>query len=294
MTAITRADSTSEIPAGITKVNVDYNDPSSLSSAMKGMDVLIVTMAVTAPRDTQSKLIQAAADAKVPWVLPNEWGGDYLDPSVAKETLIGEGNNATREFVKSLGVSSYIGIVCGFWYEYSLSFSPVSYGFDFKNKTVTFCNDGNTRMNTSTWDVCGRAVAKLMQLPITNDNGPSISDYKNGLVYISSFAVSQRDMLDSVHRVSGSTDKDWTIKKQDAKERWGEGMEEMKTPEKYGRLGFAKTLYSRLWYPDEPALFEKRAKLANEMLGLPKEDLDECTKKAIKLVEENGQMLYSD
>lgn len=276
----------------MTKVNVDYNDPSSLSSALKGMDVLIITMAVTAPPDTQSKLIHAAAEAKVPWVFPNEWGLDHRDESLAKETLIGEGIIKTRQLVESLGVSSWVAIVCGFWYEYSLSFSPVSYGFNFKNKQVTFYNEGKERLNTSTWDQCGRAVAKVLQLPIKSDSGPSLSDYRNGMVYISSFAISQRDMLDSIHRVSGTTDKDWTIDREDAKKRWGDGMQELRQPEK-GRLGFAKLLYSRVFYPDEPGLFQNRAKLANEVLGLPEEDLDECSKKAIARAMETGQRDYT-
>ena len=277
----------------MTKANVDYNDPSSLSSALKGMDVLIVTMAVTAPPDTQSKLIHAAAEARVPYIFPNEWGLDHVDASLAKETLIGEGIIKARKLVESLGVSSWVAVVSGFWYEYSLSFSPVSYGFDFKNKKATFYNEGTTRMNTTTWDQTGRAVARVLQLPIKSGSGPSLSDYKNNMLYISSFAVSQRDMLDSIHRVSGTTDKDWTIEKQDAKERWAEGMEELKQPEKYGRLGFGKMLYARGFYPDEPGLFEKRAKLANEVLGLPKEDLDESTKKAIARVEQDGQLGYT-
>ena len=111
--------------------------------------------------------------------------------------------------------------------------------------------------------------------------------------YISSFAISQRDMLDSIHRVSGTTDKDWTLEKEDAKKRWGDGMQELRQPEKYGRLGFGKLLYARVFYPDEPGLFQNRAKLANEVLGLPEEDLDDCTRKAIERVQQNGQMGYS-
>ena len=51
-----------------------------------------------------------------------------------------------------------------------------------------------------------------------------------------------------------------------------------------------KPQYARVFYPDEPGLFQNRAKLANEVLGLPEEDLDECTRRAIERVEKNGQM----
>lgn len=291
LTAITRAESTSKVPEGFKRVDVDYNDHTTLVSAMQGIDVLIISLAVTSPPDTSEKLIRAAAAANVPYVFPNEWGLDHhFDPAVAKETLIGEGILATRRLIESLGVSKWIACVCGFWYEYSVAFSPMSYGFDFKNKKATFYDEGTTRMNTSTWDACGWAVAGALQLPIKSDSGPSLSDYENNFLYVSSFVMTQRDVLDSIHRVTGSTDADWTITKQDVKQRYGEGFAMMKDP-KLGRLGFAQVLYSRGFYPDEPALFEARGTLCNDVLGLPKEDMDECTKRAIRMVEENGQLL---
>ncbi|CAF3802094.1 unnamed protein product [Adineta steineri] len=74
ITAITREDSTSKMPPGVEVKKVNYDDPSSLVEALKGQEVLIITMAVTAPKEQQTKLIEAAAAANVPWVLPNEYG----------------------------------------------------------------------------------------------------------------------------------------------------------------------------------------------------------------------------
>ena len=72
MTAITRADSKSALPNGVEVKKVDYGSPASLADAVRGHDALVITMGPMAPPDTQSKLLQAAADADVPWVLPNE------------------------------------------------------------------------------------------------------------------------------------------------------------------------------------------------------------------------------
>jgi hypothetical protein len=283
VTAITRADSSSTLPSGINKANVDYDDASSLVSALKGMDVLIITMAVTAPRDTSERLIRAAAEAKVPWVLPNEWGADHLDEKMSDESLVGGPIRAMRKLIEELGVSSWIACVCSFWYEYSLNgipgFAPYCYGFDIDNKKVTFYNEGNTKMCTSTWDLCGKAVAKLLQLPIKASSGPSLSDYKNKCFYIRSFTLTQREMLDSILRVTGDKESDWTITKQDAKERYYQGLEMMKDPQN-GRLGFGQALYARGFYPDEPAVYEHKG-LANNVLGLEKEDLDFCTKRGL-------------
>ncbi|THC88951.1 hypothetical protein EYZ11_011605 [Aspergillus tanneri] len=64
------------------------------------------------------------------------------------------------------------------------------FGFDFKNKSVTFIDDGKRKS-------LSRLASK-----------PSVSQWKNKPFYIGNFTVSQRDMLDSVHQVTGSTDAD--------------------------------------------------------------------------------------
>jgi len=81
------------------------------------------------------------------------------------------------------------------------------FGFDIKNKKVTFFDAGKTRVNVSTWRQCGRALAALPE----SGASPALSQWKNKPFYFASFMVSQRDMLDSIHRVTGPTDKDWEI-----------------------------------------------------------------------------------
>ena len=76
-------------------------------------------------------------------------------------------------------------------------------------------------------------------------------------------------MLNTINRVRGTSDSDWTIEKQHVKKRYAEGIEQMKQHEKYGRMGFAKMLHARGFWPDEPGLYQNRAMLANEVLGLP-------------------------
>jgi hypothetical protein len=73
---VTRADSKSSLPAGLAKVAVDYSNHAQLVEALRGQDALVITMASTAPdgADVQAQLFKAAAEAKVSWVLPSEWG----------------------------------------------------------------------------------------------------------------------------------------------------------------------------------------------------------------------------
>ena len=90
--------------------------------------------------------------------------------------------------------------------------------------------------------------------------------------------MNQKDMLQSVLRVTGDEERDWTITKEGSKERFASGMKEM---QEGNRMGLPKLLYTRVFYPDAPGDFESKGTL-NKMLGLPEENVDEATKRAIE------------
>ena len=295
MTAITRAESTSTPPAGVKVAKVDYSDQSSLVKALTGQEVLIITMGVTAPPDQQGKLVAAAAEAKVPWVIPNDWGSDSKNDQLVVDIMGANRYAQMHEKIEQSGVSSWIGIVCGFWYEFSLKNGPECYGFDLKDHKVIFIDNGETMINTSTWPQCGLALANLLSLKVLpddeNDKSAHLSQFKNKDVYISSFLISQKDMLASVKRVTNTTDKDWTIEHQNHKERYESGQKMMKEG---NRLGFARLMYTRMFYPNGDGNYEASSGLTNGALGLPKEDLDEATKRAVALYEKEGGYSYGN
>ncbi|KAJ8110578.1 hypothetical protein OPT61_g6619 [Boeremia exigua] len=282
VTAISRRDSEAKIPVGVKVARVDYDDHKSIVDALKGHDALIITTSVWAPKDTSSKLIKAAADAGVPWILPNEFGMHSTDE--AMRDTIGLSKKEDIELIESLGISSWVGISCGFWYEHSLSNGEL-YGIDINKRKVTFFDDGTQKLNTSTWLQVGRAVAALLSLPVVASKDQStqltLSTYRNRMVYVSSFAVSQRDMFESVKRVTGTTDGDWAIASEPAKQRYKDACDSLKSGD---RVAFGRKLYTRYFYEDA-GLFEKLHGLDNERLGLPRENFDTFTREAVKLAQ---------
>ena len=86
-------------------------------------------------------------------------------------------------------------------------------------------------------------------------------------------------MLESALRVTGTQKDDWTINKEPAQERYSSGIKEMKEGK---RIGFAKMMYTRVFYPDGSGDFEHNKGTLNALLNLPKEDIDEATKIAIE------------
>ncbi|KAF3045953.1 hypothetical protein E8E12_008836 [Didymella heteroderae] len=281
ITAISRPDSNANFPPEVKVVRVNYDDHNSIVEGLRGHDALIITTSVWAPRDTSAKLIRAAAAVGIPWILPNEFG--MFNTEEAANETIGPGKQQDRELIESLGVSSWIGISCGFWYEHSLSsLNGELYGIDLKNHKAKLFDDGHQRLNTSTWQQVGRAVAALLSLPIEQQDAPTMLNmYRNRMMFVSSFTVNQKEMLESAKRVTGTGDEDWTITFEPAKQRYEDACENLK---KGDRIAFGKKLYTRYFYEDA-GLFEKLHGLDNEKLGLPKEDLDKATEAALELAQ---------
>ncbi|KAF5234928.1 hypothetical protein FAUST_7359 [Fusarium austroamericanum] len=282
VTALTREDSTNKLPDGVIVAHVDYNDESSIFSALKNQQFLIITIAPTAPRDTHKKLVQAAAKASVPYIMPNGFTGDIEQVKLGEDTLLGPVGKANRDEIERLGMQ-WVNICCGFWYDYSLAGGEQRFGFNLDNRSVTFYDDGNTKNSTSTLSQVGRAVAKVLslkELPVNeDDHSLTLSSFLNKPVNIKSFVVSQKDMFESIKRVTGTSDADWTITYESTKKRYEEGMGMVKSG---NMAGFSKLLYARAFFPEDPSNLS--AKAQNDLLGLPEENLDDATKAGIDLV----------
>ncbi|KAJ5761049.1 hypothetical protein N7520_008205 [Penicillium odoratum] len=242
--------------------------------------MLVITLSGHAPEGTELQLIKAAGEAGVKWVLPNDWSPSTTNEAMNQDIPIFQPKAELRKAIVKLGQCSFISLSTGFWYEWSLAI-PSAFGIDLINHTATFFDDGETKITTSTWPQVGRAVAALLSLPIKpegSDQEACLENIKNQVVYIKSFTVSQKDMLESAIRVTGTQESDWSISKEPATERWANGMKEMKEG---SRIGFAKMLYTRVCYQDGAGNIEHKGTL-NALLGLPTEDIDEATKAAIE------------
>lgn len=284
LTAITRPDSSSELPNGINVVKASNDDHDALVAALRGQDVLLITLSVLVPAGTEGKLIRAAAEAGVPWVLPNDWGCDTTVEEAVNDIPGMSKTPQSRKDIAATGVSSYLSVTTGFWYEWSLAIPP-SFGFDFPSKTATFFDDGETKISSSTWPQVGRAVAALLSLPIKAEGGDTercLEHFRNKIVFVNSFNVSQKDMLDSVLRVTGDKLEDWTIHKEPVRERYASAAKALQGGE---RMAYVRMMYSRVFFDDGNGNFEAREGTANKILGLPHDSLDEATARSIERAE---------
>ncbi|KAL8678373.1 MAG: hypothetical protein Q9186_005267 [Xanthomendoza sp. 1 TL-2023] len=294
ITALTREGGTTQMPSGISVKKIKYDDHSSIVSALHGQDALIITMNARAPPEQQTKLIEAAAEARVSWILPNEYGYDNANEALRNDIPIGAHKVQYTNLIEKLGKSSWIGFTCGFWYEFSLGGGEERYGFDFKNRSLTLFDEGTQPIPTTTFAQVGRGVANLLGLPILRedekDTAPCLSDFKNRFAYVSSFVVSQKDMLEPVLRVTGTSLSDWKITHEDSRERYQRGMQILQGGDYHGMV---VAMYTRNFFPDGCGNHAETRGLDNEKLGLPKEDLDETTKEAVRMAEDGSLENYA-
>jgi hypothetical protein len=276
ITALTREGSQTKLPSGVISKTIDYGKIETIVEALKGQEALIITVPGQAPEETELNLIKAAAKAGVKWIL-NDWCPDTLNEDLVRDVNIFQPKVAFRKAISDLGVSNYISVSTGFWYEWSLAI-PAAYGIDSINRTATLFDEGDVKITTSTWPQVGRAVAGILSLPIKAEGSKaSLENLKNQVVYVKSFTVSQKDMLESVYRVTGTKEADWTITKEPSTERYANGLKEMYEG---SRNGFAKMLYTRVFYPDGCGDIEHKGTI-NDLLGLPTEDIDAATRVAV-------------
>lgn len=89
ITAVSRTDSKSTFPnhPSVTVKRGDYSDPAFLASAFKGQDVLVLALGFMAMGE-QDRLIEAAVQAGVEWILPTEYAGDGANDVYSSSTIL--------------------------------------------------------------------------------------------------------------------------------------------------------------------------------------------------------------
>lgn len=271
VTVLTRTSSNTTVPDNVTLHRGDYNDEAFLVTALKGQDVLIAALSFGA-YDVQTALFRAAAKARVPWVVPCEFGAD---PKASLNEHIGlmKAKKPYRDLIEELGVSSWIGVVNGLWLDYVMRLGEFGLGVDAKARTASFFDDGETRTNFTTTRRVGESLAAVLGLP-----DDELAEFRNGWVYFSSFHVTQREIWGSFVRVTGTKESDWVVSARPSEEVIRECKEQIANGAGMApaqKLLFALTLGKGIGGDYQENVID------NERLGLQPESLDEVIKEVL-------------
>jgi uncharacterized protein YbjT (DUF2867 family) len=268
LTAISRADSSATFASNVTIKKGDYTSHSFLVSALTGNDVLIMQLGIFS-NDQQIPLIKAAAEAGVKYIIPTEFGSDPQAPFAKRFPLL-TGKAQYRDLVESLGMS-WICVVNNPWFDWSLNRGL--WGVDVPNKKASLYAGAEAKFNTTTLQQVGRGVAALLSLP-----DAQLKEYKNSPVYLSSFCISQRDILDAAIRATGSKESDWEIATLDADEVVKGSRKAVKEG---NHMAFLEEFYITHMREGAGGNYQEKAAKDLKVLGLEEESLDEVVKAVV-------------
>ncbi|KAL3481320.1 hypothetical protein BJX99DRAFT_253622 [Aspergillus californicus] len=199
VSVLTREESTSTFPASVPVFKADYTNVSSVKAAMAGQDVVISMVGGIAAGD-QQVFIDAALAAGVKRFLPSEFGPYSRDPEFsALNPVVLRAKSGTVDHLRaSESDMSWSSVVTGAFFDWALRVG--FFGFDLATKTVTLIDGGTSVFTATTLPTIAKALVAILDHP---------EETQNQYVFLSSFNVSQRDILDVVERVDGQK---WTVK----------------------------------------------------------------------------------
>jgi len=266
LTVLSRPASTNTFSPNVRVVKKEYSDP-SLHEAFEGQDVVVSFVTVMALLE-QLKFIDIAAQAGVKRFIPSELGSNTLNPTAQelvffykqKQTIL-DHLEATAKKTPSF---SWTGLATGPVFDWCLATAFL--GFDLKSKTALIYDGGNGRLSCTNMGTIGLAVGAILRKP---------AETANKYLFISSFTVSPNEILASLEKATGEK---WTVNEASTVDAERDGKEKMAK----GDFSGIRSLLGRLMFGgDTGANFENEPTLANKLLDLPHESLDETTKAVV-------------
>ncbi|KAL5086751.1 hypothetical protein Trisim1_008827 [Trichoderma cf. simile WF8] len=267
ITALQRAESTTEFPPEVIVKKGSFTDESFLVETLRGQDVLIVIVPIP-NMDLGDLFIKAAIEAGVPYILPTEFGVD--SPKIVGEHSMMGPKVTRRNLIEKSGTSSWIAVISNFWLDLNIQIGL--WGFDVKGRKADLFRGADAKISTTTLARTGEGVAALLSLPEAE-----LEQYKNKSFYISSFELSQKEIFGAIKNATGTTDADWNITEKDATEIIRECDPKIKAGD-----GFAEwtRLFVMFFQGMDGSNYEDKA-VDLSKYGVPAENLGEVVYRAV-------------
>lgn len=174
-----------DLPSEVKGVQVDYSSQESLTTALRGHDVAIVTFGFEGLQ-YQGTIIEAAVEAGVKRLIPCDWGSLTTDPAAASLSINAffvQVHEALRAKAAA-GQLEWTIFSVGPFLEY-VTDSP--FVVDAANRSVTLYDEGQHRFSATSLPTIGKAVARALRKP---------NETRNRNVLVHDIVLTQRKVLD--------------------------------------------------------------------------------------------------
>ena len=294
VTVTTRKDSSATFPDQVKVEKTDYSD-SSLAQIFQGQDAVVSAITGGALSE-QHKIIDAAVKAGVKRFLPSEFGTDTTNKNgrdicpvfTAKMDVIDRLEAKARENSNF----SWTAVATGLFFgkvspqravmqggsrlsadrnrmELDFCLRSAFLGIDLKAQTANIWGSGDQRWSTTNVETVGKSVVGVLERP---------AETKNRFVWVESFSTSQNDVVAALEKTTG---KRWQVNKVKTADQIKTGNELVAKGES---AGIALLIIGAIFTEDVDtgADFSKSRKIDNDLLGLPKEDLQTTIQEIVK------------
>lgn len=264
VSVLTRNESASSFPESVPVFKADYTNVSSVKAAMEGQDVVISMVGGIAAGD-QQVFIDAALAAGVKRFFPSEFGPYSRNPEFAAlNPHVLPHKSATVDYLKSKeSEMSWTSVVTGAFFDWAIQVG--FFGFDLASKTATLIDGGSSIFTTTTLLTIGKALVAILDHP---------DETENHYVFLSSFNVSQKDILDVVEKVDGQR---WTIKHVTSEEVINRGKRRVAA----GDFAGIMDLTTGGAFGKQALGDESQHGFWNDRLGLAKDDIEQVVRKLL-------------
>lgn len=257
-------------------------------SALKGQDAVISVVGPTGFAD-QKKFIDAAITAGVKRFLPSEFSANTLSPAVLQLLPLFAQKKEVLDYLKrkedsgltwtaimtsglfDMGKYTYLTSVDRRRYAHEMEIGLQSgfLGYDLSTRTATIWDDGNSVFTMCSVDQLGHAVIATLEHP---------EKTANKHLYVASLETSQKRIVAALEEATGSK---WTVNATTTKKEVSEGFERLGKGDFSGALQLVlATTYGNT--PNLRANFARDEELANDLLGLQLESVEEAISRVLK------------
>lgn len=233
------------------------------------IDALIITIAGSHV-ESQKKLIDAAFKANVKRIMPAEFGScDSADEKTNEILPLMKGKKVVRDYLLSIESKeredgsklTWTSLITGHFFDWGLTNGLLK--FDVKARKAYILDGGNIKFSNSNLDFIGKAVVKILEKK---------NETANRLLYVHSTHVTQLELLDALERATG--DKFERIEQDSQKEL------DVVRPKMLDGDFDAREEVVAIWGVVASDWSDRKG-LANELLGLEEEDLNETVKRVV-------------
>jgi hypothetical protein len=220
----------------------------------------------------QFRFVDAAVDAKVKRYVASEYGLNNNKPEARALNSVFREKGEIQDYLRSKESTGleWMAIACGMWIKWSALHDFL--GMHIKENKFVLWDDGNGWFSATTEDNTALAMVNALS--------KKWEETKNKVIWLSDFAITQNMLLEAIERVGGQK---LAVEKIDSYQFIKEKQAEVAAGDSYAIYSLIETGFVTGRFGGH---LEKEGTIMNEVLGLPKKNLDDVVKEALKAVEE--------